>query len=109
MMPAKEKVLVAIVAEKSEDKELRGYAAVALGMIGQGTKDVTDAITAAMSRPDAGTLPSVAAHAIALGIIANTVVKLGLVASIGTGTFRTRASLGLVAIGVAGALSFWLL
>jgi HEAT repeat protein len=40
--------LTEIVADKQEDKELRGYAAVGLGMIGEPTPDVVKAIRDAM-------------------------------------------------------------
>ncbi len=61
------KNLVGIVSEKSEDKELRGYAAVALGMIGQPTKDATDAISAAMKERSSEELRQ--QTAIALGLL----------------------------------------
>jgi len=42
------KTLVGIVANDKEDEELRGYSALALGLIGQGTPDVKNAIRGAL-------------------------------------------------------------
>jgi len=67
----------------------------------------TDALTLAMARlgqrPD---LLAVAAKAIAIGVLANTMFKLGVTMTLGTPAFRKVASLGLVllALGAAGAL-----
>lgn len=66
-----------------------------------GLTDV-DALTLSMSRAAAGGTPiEMAARAIAIGIIANTVVKLGLVVGIGRGKFRIYAGLGLLLIAAA--------
>ena len=72
-----------------------------------GLTDV-DALTAAVSRPRSGVEPTDAAHAIAIGILANTALKLGVSVSLGKGAFRSRAAIGLVLIGTAVGLGFWL-
>jgi len=47
-----------------------------------------DALTVAMSSPSTDILPRIAARAIAAGILANTLVKLGISAAMGTARFR---------------------
>jgi HEAT repeat protein len=59
--------LVDIVSNKNEDKELRGYAAVALGMIGSPLPDVVKAIREAMKERSSEELRS--QTAIALGLL----------------------------------------
>jgi uncharacterized membrane protein (DUF4010 family) len=70
-----------------------------------GLTDV-DALTVSMARGVAQTVsPAVAATAIAVGVLANTVVKLGLTVFLGSRTFRTIAggalALMLLALGAA--------
>jgi uncharacterized membrane protein (DUF4010 family) len=70
-------------------------AAAALGLT-----DV-DALTVSMSTLDASVLPSIAARAIAIGILANTLLKLGLTAVLGKDRFRRVASTGLGGLAAA--------
>ena len=70
----------------------------------------TDALSISMaSTVLQGGDPAVAALAVAIGAISNTVAKLGIVLGIGGGNFRLRAGLGLGAIGLAAAAATWLL
>lgn len=75
-----------------------------------GLTDV-DALTLSMSRAaTTGTAAAIAAEAIAIGILANTLVKLGLVLAIGRGGYRLRAGVGLTLIAAALAAAivfFW--
>lgn len=68
----------------------------------------TDALTVAMNRlgntPDAAWL---GAQAIAVGVLSNTVLKLGLTLTLGTRPFQRVASVGLVALGVASVVGLW--
>lgn len=64
-----------------------------------GLTDV-DALTVGMSRAG-GPAPELAARAIAVGILANTVFKLALALTIGSRPFRTATAVGLLAIGAA--------
>jgi uncharacterized membrane protein (DUF4010 family) len=68
-----------------------------------GLTDV-DALTVSMSRPDANLVAATAARAIAIGIVANTLLKLTLVVVIGRTTYRRRAALGLAGVAIGGAL-----
>jgi uncharacterized membrane protein (DUF4010 family) len=73
-------------------------AAAALGLT-----DV-DALTVSMSTLDASVLPSIAARAIAIGILANTLLKLGLTAAMGKDRFRRVASTGLGGLAAASVV-----
>ncbi|MHB1225075.1 MAG: MgtC/SapB family protein, partial [Gemmatimonadaceae bacterium] len=68
-----------------------------------------DALTLAMSRlgTDSGEV-ALGAMAIAVGVLANTVLKLGLTLSLGTSPFRRVAATGLVLLLVASAVGLWL-
>ena len=55
-----------------------------------------------------GTLVTTAAQALAIGVLSNTIFKLGLALSIGRGPFRRVASLGLIALGVASLTALFL-
>lgn len=73
-----------------------------------GLTDV-DALTLSMSRlVTSGTPAELAAKAIVVGILANTVVKLGLVLGIGRGKYRIWAGVGLLlmAAALAAAITF---
>jgi uncharacterized membrane protein (DUF4010 family) len=75
-----------------------------------GLTDV-DALTASMSREIAAAVsPSVAATGIAIGVLANTAMKLGLALLFGHRQFKLIAggALGLMFAGLAGALIFWM-
>jgi uncharacterized membrane protein (DUF4010 family) len=71
-----------------------------------GLTDV-DALTVSMSRIDGSVVPAIAARAIAIGILANTLLKLGLTVAMGNNRFRRVASAGLG--GLAAASIFGLL
>jgi uncharacterized membrane protein (DUF4010 family) len=68
-----------------------------------GLTDV-DALTMSMSRLDGAASASVAATAIAVGILANTAMKLGICVTVGGRQYRRIAATGLVWLGVATAL-----
>lgn len=73
-----------------------------------GLTDV-DALTLSMCRLAAG--PDgvgIAAGGIAIGILSNTIVKLGIAVALGSGVFRRRTALGLGALAAASALGLWL-
>jgi len=72
-----------------------------------GLTDV-DALTVSMAqRATSGTPVEVAAAALTLGILANTIVKTGIALVVGRGSFRVFATLGLAAM--AASLGVWLL
>ncbi len=72
-----------------------------------GLTDV-DALTVAMSRLGlAADGPALAAQAIAVGILANTVLKLGLVLALGGAAFKVRAGAALGALGAASGVGLW--
>lgn len=67
-----------------------------------------DALTLSMSRlADDARQVHVAAQAIAIGILANTLLKLLLITTLGAPRFRLRAAPALIAMGLAGGLSLW--
>lgn len=69
-----------------------------------GLTDV-DALTISMARSAAtGTPVDIAARAITLGILANTLVKLAITLAVGRGSFAPRAAVPLAAISVALAV-----
>lgn len=73
-----------------------------------GLTDV-DALTLSMCRLAAG--PDgvgVAAGGIAIGILSNTIVKLGIALVLGTAAFRRRTAFGLGALALASAAGLWL-
>jgi uncharacterized membrane protein (DUF4010 family) len=73
-----------------------------------GLTDV-DALTVSMARGVAQTVsPAVAAFAIAVGVLSNTAMKLGLAVFFGSRTFRTIAggALALMLVAIGGALLF---
>ena len=75
-----------------------------------GLSDV-DALTASMSREVAVAVsPAVAATGIAIGVLANTAMKLGLALAFGHRQFKLIAggALGLMFAALAGALLFWM-
>lgn len=65
-----------------------------------GLTDV-DALTVSMSRLPGDASADVAAVAITIGVLANTLLKIGLAAGIGTGRYRRVAIMGLVALAAA--------
>ena len=77
--------------------------AVALGLV-----DV-DALTASMSRlADDATLVGLAARGVAIGVLTNTVVKLGIGLALGSSKFRLALAVGLGLQVVACAVGIWL-
>jgi len=72
-----------------------------------GLTDV-DALTVSMSRADASTDPAIAARAIAIGVLANTLLKCSIVAVGGRGRFRARAMRGLLGMAVGSAIGLFL-
>jgi len=84
------------------DQGLYGSAAV-LGLTDM------DALTISMARlVQSGTAAEVAARAVLIGVIANTVVKFTLAVTLGRGTFRVLAAAGLALIGAAVGAALWL-
>lgn len=68
-----------------------------------------DALTLSMNRlGSTQELIDLAARAIAVGVIANSLLKTALVLALGTGTFRRFAALVLSALTVTSAVSLWL-
>ena len=70
-----------------------------------------DALTLSMNRLGTSSdVVALAAHAIAIGVIANSLLKLGLVLSLGTGEFRRWAALGLTLLTLVSGIAlavFW--
>jgi uncharacterized membrane protein (DUF4010 family) len=62
-----------------------------------------DALTVSMSRPEASLATATAAHAIAIGILANTLLKLTVAVVLGRLTFRRRAAIGLASLAIGSA------
>ena len=67
-----------------------------------------DALTFSMSRPNSGLSPNVAARAIAIGILVNTILKLAIAAGLGRLTFRRRAAVGLVGLAAGSVVGLLL-
>ena len=63
-----------------------------------------DALTISTARHGAGLLPTVAAHAIAIGLLANTIFRFVLAVSLGRGEYRRRAGGSLIGMAAASAL-----
>jgi hypothetical protein len=69
-----------------------------------------DALTLSMNRlGSTQELIDLAARAITVGVLANSVLKTVLVLVLGTGMFRRFAALGLSALTVATGITLWLL
>lgn len=73
-----------------------------------GAADI-DALTVSMTSTSTGITPDLAARVIAFGIIANTLVKLGISLAVGAASYRRVAVPSLVALAVASATGLWLL
>jgi uncharacterized membrane protein (DUF4010 family) len=94
---------VLLAASSLGDRGLFGSSAV-LGLVD------TDGLTLSLAQMvSAGTAAHVAARALTLGILANTLLKLGIALVVGRGRFRPLAGAGLalIALALAGAL-VWL-
>ena len=72
-----------------------------------GLTDV-DALTVSMSRQQAALDAGIAARAITVGILANTLMKLGIALVLGRASFRRRASVGLAALAAGTAVGLFL-
>ena len=73
---------------------------------------LTDVDALVLSMTSMGTEPAtvhLAAQAIAVGILSNTLLKLGLALGVGAGGFRWRAALGLTVLAAAMAAGLWYL
>lgn len=73
-----------------------------------GLTDV-DALTVSMSRSTQGIAPEVAATAIAIGVLANTMLKMTVAAIIGVSAFRRWAITGLAALAAASVVGLLVL
>jgi uncharacterized membrane protein (DUF4010 family) len=73
-----------------------------------GLTDV-DALTVSMSTPTTAIAPMMAARAIGVGILANTMVKLGIAVVAGSGRFRLIAGAVLLAMAAVTAVMLALL
>jgi uncharacterized membrane protein (DUF4010 family) len=68
-----------------------------------------DALTLSMCALAAGPDgPGLAAQAIAVGMLSNTLLKLGVALALGSNAFRRRATPGLAALALALALGLWI-
>jgi len=68
-----------------------------------------DALTLAMNRlGNNEETMRLAARALSIGIISNTVLKLGIATGLGRGRFRLVVALGLLSLGVGSLLGLWL-
>ena len=66
-----------------------------------------DALTLSLSRA-AGTEPSLAARALGVGILSNTLLKLGVAVVVGRGAYRVWVGGALGAMAAALAAAIWL-
>jgi uncharacterized membrane protein (DUF4010 family) len=68
-----------------------------------------DALTLSMNRLGTTTeLVQLAARAIAIGVIANAILKLGLVVVLGVARFRRFAAIGLASLAAVSAAALWM-
>jgi uncharacterized membrane protein (DUF4010 family) len=73
-----------------------------------GLTDV-DALTISMVKSaQTGSAVEIAAKAVGIGMLANTMFKCGVAAVLGTGGFRAWTVAGLLALAAASGLSLWL-
>lgn len=68
-----------------------------------------DALLLSMARAENGVGADLAARALVVGVLSNTVLKTLLAAFLGRGRFRLLTVAGLVGMGIAIALSLWLM
>jgi uncharacterized membrane protein (DUF4010 family) len=68
-----------------------------------------DALTVSMSSPASQLTLPVAARALTVGVISNTVLKVLLVLIIGRGTFRRAAAAGLLGLAAATGIGLFLI
>ena len=89
---------IALLRPRLGEMGLYGVA-VALGLTDM------DALTVSMSSPTSLIAPSIAGRALLVGMLANTLFKLGLALAIGTPAFRKRTATGLATLAaVSGAM-----
>ncbi len=84
-------------------QRLWGSTGVYTGATVLGLTDV-DALTVSMSRQEASLAATIAAHAIAIGILANTMLKLAVATTVGRAAYRRRTVAGLAALAASTAL-----
>jgi len=84
-------------------RQLWGSTGVYTGATILGLTDV-DALTVSMSRQETSLATTVAAHAIAIGILTNTILKLAVATSIGRAAYRRRTAAGLAALAASTAV-----
>lgn len=89
-------VLIALVQRGSGNAGLFTTAAVV------GLAD-TDALAVSVMRPEAGLQPAIAAHAIAIAVLSNTLLKLAVAIGLGRATYRRRAAVGLASLAAGSA------
>ena len=90
--------IIGVVRSRFGTTELYGMAALL------GLTDV-DALTVSMSSPASMLAPSVAARALAIGILTNTLLKLILAVVIGRASFRRATAAGLAVMATASAVA----
>lgn len=94
--------VIALVRQSNQPTTLLSTAAVL------GLTDV-DALTYAMARTaNESGIVELAARGVAIGVLSNTVLKLGLVLILGRGHFRRLAAGGLLILGLASGAALWL-
>jgi uncharacterized membrane protein (DUF4010 family) len=84
-------------------QRLWGSTGVYSGAAILGLTDV-DALTVSMSRQEASLAATVGAHAIAIGILANTILKLAVATTVGRAAYRRRTAAGLAALAASTAV-----
>jgi uncharacterized membrane protein (DUF4010 family) len=80
-----------------------GSTGVYTGATVLGLTDV-DALTVSMSRQEASLATNVAAHAIVIGVLANTILKLAVATIVGRAAYRRRTAAGLAALAASIAV-----
>ena len=88
-------------------RQVWGSAGLAASGAVLGLTDV-DALTISMARVSFSTGPWMAARAIAVGVLANTLLKMTLAVAIGRGTFRVMAGGGLALMALGSGVMLWL-
>jgi uncharacterized membrane protein (DUF4010 family) len=84
-------------------QRLWGNTGVYSGAAILGLTDV-DALTVSMSRQEASLATNVAAHAIAIGVLTNTILKLAVATTVGRAAYRRRTAAGLAALAASTAV-----
>jgi uncharacterized membrane protein (DUF4010 family) len=84
-------------------QRLWGSTGVYSGAAILGLTDV-DALTVSMSRQEASLATTVGAHAIAIGVLANTILKLAVATTVGRAAYRRRTAAGLAALAASTAI-----